>query len=161
MIRYIKGDATMPVDRPAIIVHICNDVGRWGSGFVMALSQRWKRPEAAYRQWHKEGFLDETFFSLGEIQMICVDTDLWVANMIAQSGTRSKRNKKPLRLDALRTCLEKVAEKAKELDASVHMPRIGCDRAGGTWKEVGPIVEETLVELPVVTIYDFKEKNGK
>lgn len=154
---YIKGDATKPVDRPAIIVHICNDVGRWGSGFVMALSKEWKAPESAYRNWYRDGFMDDTFFALGEIQMVNVDTDLWVCNMIAQSGTRSRKNTVPLRMHALRRCLDQVAEKAKELDASVHMPKIGCDRSGGKWEDVGPVVEELLAELPVVTVYDFKK----
>jgi hypothetical protein len=28
--------------------------------------------------------------------------------------------------------------------ATVHMPRIGCGLAGGTWDRIGPIVERTL-----------------
>src|SRR5688500_13345662 len=58
-IKYIKGDATRPA-RPGnkIIVHVCNDIGGWGRGFVMALSARWKEPEQSYRQWFssKENF---------------------------------------------------------------------------------------------------------
>ena len=51
-IKYITGDATQPVgEGNKIIVHVCNDVGGWGRGFVMALSKRWKEPEMKYREW--------------------------------------------------------------------------------------------------------------
>ena len=53
-IEFMTGDATKPVgDGPKIIVHICNDIGGWGKGFVLAISKRWQEPEAAYRGWHK------------------------------------------------------------------------------------------------------------
>ncbi len=52
-IEYVSGDATRPVgDGCKVIVHICNDRGGWGKGFVLALSKRWKQPEAAYRNWY-------------------------------------------------------------------------------------------------------------
>ncbi len=49
---YLKGDATEPIvtDGMRIITHICNDKGRWGAGFVMALSRKWKEPEDEYRK---------------------------------------------------------------------------------------------------------------
>ncbi len=40
-IRYVTGDATRPVgDGDKIIVHVCNDIGGLGRGFVAALSKR-------------------------------------------------------------------------------------------------------------------------
>ncbi len=48
-IRYLKGDATDPEgDGSKVIVHIGNDVGKWGKGFVLAISNRWKDPERTY-----------------------------------------------------------------------------------------------------------------
>jgi O-acetyl-ADP-ribose deacetylase (regulator of RNase III) len=45
-INYIKGDATAPISKgEKIICHICNDIGGWGKGFVLAISKRWKEPE--------------------------------------------------------------------------------------------------------------------
>mgnify|MGYP002351074259 FL=1 len=42
---YLKGDATKPEGLgPRIIAHICNDVGLWGKGVVLAISKRWKLP---------------------------------------------------------------------------------------------------------------------
>lgn len=46
------GDATQPGSNgPSVLVHICIDQGHWGAGFVLALSRRFKAPEAAYRAW--------------------------------------------------------------------------------------------------------------
>lgn len=45
MINYLKGDATNPeISGNKIIAHICNDVGGWGKGFVVAVSKGGKNP---------------------------------------------------------------------------------------------------------------------
>jgi O-acetyl-ADP-ribose deacetylase (regulator of RNase III) len=45
-ISYLQGDATSPQAKGnKIIAHICNDLGRWGKGFVLAISKRWPEPE--------------------------------------------------------------------------------------------------------------------
>lgn len=49
-IQYTTGDATQPLaDGAKIICHVCNDIGGWGAGFVVALSRKWSEPERAYR----------------------------------------------------------------------------------------------------------------
>src|SRR3954453_10846080 len=132
-ITYLKGDATNPLAAGnKIICHCCNDLGRWGKGFVLALSKKWPGPEAEYRRWHREG----TNFALGEVQLVEVGPCLWVANMVGQHGIRAGSSGPPIRYDALRRCLEKVAAEAARRSASVHMPRIGCGLAGGEWERV-------------------------
>jgi O-acetyl-ADP-ribose deacetylase (regulator of RNase III) len=54
-------------------------------------------------------------------------------------------------------CLATLAEEALRLRASVHMPRIGCGLAGGTWERIGPLVEEELSARDIpVTVYDHE-----
>jgi hypothetical protein len=54
-IQYLKGDATCPQSAGVkIICHVCNDLGGWDKGFVLALSRRWPEPEEAYRTWYRE-----------------------------------------------------------------------------------------------------------
>jgi O-acetyl-ADP-ribose deacetylase (regulator of RNase III) len=61
----------------------------------------------------------------------------------------------PVRYEAIDTALGRVADKAAELGASVHMPRIGCGLAGGEWSRVEPLVIGRLVRRDiVVTVYD-------
>jgi O-acetyl-ADP-ribose deacetylase (regulator of RNase III) len=154
-IRFVRGDATDPIeDGPKIIAHVCNDIGAWGKGFVMALSHRWSQPEAAYREWFTGG--EEAGFALGQVQFVPVEPSTWVANMIGQSGIRGKASGPPIRYEALARCLAQVADKALELEASVHMPRIGCGLAGGDWSQVEPLVQKNFADRGVpVTVYDF------
>ena len=53
MINYVTGDATEPIIRPCIIAHICNTEGKWGKGFVLALSKKYPLAEEGYREWFK------------------------------------------------------------------------------------------------------------
>jgi O-acetyl-ADP-ribose deacetylase (regulator of RNase III) len=151
---YIRGDATCPQGKGhKLIAHVCNDQGRWGKGFVLAVSRRWKLPEEEYRAWatRRRGL----GFGLGKVQFIPVEKYIWVANMVAQKGTKTGSNGPPIRYASLAKCLHEVGTKAQELGASVHMPRIGCGLAGGTWAEVEPLIEEHLIQRGLaVTVYD-------
>jgi O-acetyl-ADP-ribose deacetylase (regulator of RNase III) len=159
-INYVTGDATDPkaVGRK-IIAHICNDIGAWGKGFVLAVSRRWPKAKEAYQRWH-EG-KEENHFALGAVQFVQVREDIWVANMIAQRGIRRIKGGPPIRYEAVEGCLGRVAEKAWELGASVHMPRIGCGLAGGKWPEIEPIIEKKLCshDIPVY-VYDLPKTRG-
>ncbi len=153
-IHYIQGDATAPESEGnKIIAHICNDIGGWGKGFVTAISKKWKAPENEYRQWFKNG---ENFY-LGEIQLIKVEDEIWIGNMIAQHNIiTASGGIPPIQYDAVEKCLEKLAGQAVQINATIHMPRIGCGLAGGKWEKIEPIIEKTLVKNNLeVYVYDF------
>ena len=153
-IQYIKGDATSPQGSDnKIIVHVCNDIGGWGKGFVMAISKRWKSPEVQYRNWFKS----KNDFELGKVQFAQVEEDLWVANLIGQHKiNKDEFGEAPIRYNAIEEGLKLVADYAKTNKASVHMPRIGCGLAGGKWEMIEPIILKTLSEKEIeVVVYDF------
>ncbi|MER6208403.1 macro domain-containing protein [Streptomyces sp. NPDC001642] len=154
-INYVRGDATVPsVKGVKVIAHVCNDIGGWGKGFVLALSRRWPEPEKAYRAWHRDRAAND--FGLGAVQLVQVERQVWVANMIGQRGIRTGSKGVPVRYDAIDTALTHLAERAAELDASVHMPRIGCGLAGGKWSRVEPLITERLVGRGIaVSVYDY------
>jgi O-acetyl-ADP-ribose deacetylase (regulator of RNase III) len=155
MIRYVVGDATNPLARgPKIIAHICNDIGKWGKGFVMAVSSKWPIVRAEYLRWYKDDSKDECYCRLGGIQYVDVRPDICVANMVAQAGIHTGSKGPPIRYDALDLCLEKLAIGARKRGASIHMPRVGCGLAGGTWATVEPIVLLRIGDLDV-TVYDL------
>lgn len=134
---YMIGDAIEPNTRPAIVVHVCYDVGAWGAGFVLAINRSWPEPERRYCERYRR---DRTL-ALGSVQFVAVEPGLVVANLIGQHGIRRQGAERPIRLDAIARGPRTVADRALGSGASVHMPRIGCGLAGGTWAEVGPIVE--------------------
>ncbi|AKL67610.1 macro domain-containing protein [Streptomyces sp. Mg1] len=150
----IAGDATCPQAKgPKIIAHVCNDIGGWGKGFVLAVSKRWPEPEAQYREWHRGRSGND--FGLGAVQLVRVQPDVWVANMIGQRGTRTGSSGPPIRYDAVERCLATLADHAVELGASVHMPRIGCGLAGGKWSRIEPLITGALCARDVdVTVYE-------
>lgn len=157
MIRYLTGDATDPkpaTDDPAerfLIMHICNDVGVWGAGFVLDLSKRWREPEQAFRA----GTL-----LLGSMQLIRVRDFLgrtYVANLVAQHGLRSQSNPRPLLYTRLRQCLialNDYIENDTQRFTTIHAPRLGTGLAGGEWLTVEKILNEVMYHRNI-TIYDL------
>lgn len=163
MISYVEGDATDPVgDGTKIIAHVCNDAGGWGAGFVVALSKRWPGPEMVYRDWFRGGQSDTSgTFTLGAVAFVAVAPHTTVANMIAQHGYGDEDGP-PIRYDAVRACLTRVADYAAVKRSSVHMPRIGCGLAGGSWEDIEPIIEQTLCAKGIpVTVYDFDPRRNR
>lgn len=170
-IHYVRGDATKPKgDGSKIIVHCVNNRGYWGRGFVLALSRQWSLPERAYRAWHHRGETDVILnhrsnavsasvrFTPGEVQVVAVvPSELYVANLIGQEGISfDKRGRPPVRYGALRQGLGRIRFYATELEASVHMPRIGAGLAGGRWSEIARIIADELTSRGVsVTVYDL------
>lgn len=149
-ITYRKGDATRPVgEGHKLILHICNDIGAWGSGFVVALSNRWPQPGAMYRKWYS----DTPDFGLGQVQFVTVEDDITVVNMIAQRGVRKQDGTAPIRYSALEECLAEVYSTLTDED-TIHGPRFGAGLAGGDWSRIEKIIKTQLPDIPV-TIYDL------
>lgn len=154
MIKYVIGDATNPIgEGKKLIIHVCNDKNRWGLGFVLALSKKWKAPEMAYRH---------NSWKLGDIQFVDVEEDITVVNMIAQHDVKptfiTYPNAivpiPPIRYDAVKECLKAVNEYAKALNATIHAPRFGAGLSGGDWNKIEALIKETITVD--VTIYDLK-----
>ena len=160
LVSYVEGDATAPKrDGLKIIAHCCNNVGGWGAGFVVALSKKWARPEAEYRRWyHQHG--DVKFRTLlGAMQLVPVEDDTMVANIIGQHGLKSSGGETPIRYDAISKGFGYIAQYAvqnPERKVAVHMPRIGCGLAGGSWSQIEPLIDKHFVARSIpVTVYDF------
>ena len=149
---YVQGDATAPVGLgEKIIVHVCNNIGAWGSGFVMALSSKWKEPETAYRA--------HGHYNLGDYELVRVEDDIEVCNMIGQENTRNTPAVlPPVRYVAIEAALKRLAAEINSnlKHITVHMPKIGSDRAGGDWRIIERIIEVTLCDAGIpVTVYNF------
>jgi len=158
-INYVFGDATNPQgEGKKLIIHVCNNIGAWGAGFVMALSKKWKEPEAAYRA--------QKTYTLGEIDLVKVEEDIAVCNLIGQesiTGRNKTATLPPVRYVAIEHAFKTVAHDYKlaislseKFNFSVHMPRLGSGLAGGNWKIIETIIEETLCKAGInVTVYDL------
>lgn len=137
-----------------IIPHVCNDIGGWGAGFVLALSKMWKEPEKEYRS-KKE-------YILGDCDLIKVTNDIFVANMIGQHGLISNHNTQPIRYDAIKKALTFIKSvivfenKNNEQIFEIHAPKFGCGLAGGSWDVIERILEDVFGDIHLdIVIYTF------
>ena len=81
--------------------------------------------------------------------------------MISQRGYGPSA-KPRIRYEALQVCLRQLAQEAQTQSASVHMPRIGCGEAGGSWPIVQELIETELLSKRVdVTVYDLPGKRNE
>ena len=88
--------------------------------------------------------------TLGEVFIGPMSEGVCVAHMVAQRGIGASSSQR-LRYAALAECLNEVREKAKELGASVHMPRVGTGHGGASWDVVKELIAEELVDKGVAT----------
>lgn len=144
------GDATLPMSTHVVIVHVCNNIGGWGAGFVLPLAARYPIARESYRKMHRDY---ETV--LGAVQFVKVEEDeVYVANLIGQDDIHYKENVPPVRYEAIREGLRKVREFCKEKGLQVQMPKIGSGLAGGDWNIVSQIVREELsLQSVPVTVF--------
>jgi len=144
-INFIKGDATESIGSGnKLIVHICNNIGKWNKGFVNAITKKWTLPKKYYHEKMKK-------YKLGTVQIVKVEKDIWIGNMIAQNGInrRGYSFKRRVDYDKLSECLDKVNSYAKSNNATVHMPMIGTGLGGGEWEIIKKIIKSKLCEIGV------------
>ncbi len=160
-ITFLKGDAARPTAKgKKIIAHVVNDATpNWGgNGFAQAIKARWPATQDAFRKWIDE---DPKRLSLGNLHIADADPETAVASMICQKGYGSSA-KIRLRYFALEACLQTLNEIATEHSASIHMPRIGCGQAGGSWFLVQELITTALLsEKVAVFVYDLPDEKEK
>jgi hypothetical protein len=164
--RVVKGDATK-IQRQsevelAYIPHVCNNLGGWGAGFVIALTKAFgDLPMDTYK-------LDVSNDCLGKVSFALVGDNTIIANMIAQDGyLDGRKNPRPLKYDALVKCMDAVAEdilikkslyqvEHDVLHITIHCPKFGSDLAGGNWEFIEELIEDCWLNKGIdVTVYEF------
>jgi O-acetyl-ADP-ribose deacetylase (regulator of RNase III) len=158
MIHYLIGDATEPIAvlGEKIIIHCVNNIGAWGTGFVISLGKKYPSCRQEYwNTWRTK--------KLGDIVPCSVAFGVTVIHMFGQQGIYYIRDVPPIRYNALRSCLEKIAKHIKENfkgPATVHCPRFGTGLASGNWAIIEKIIEETLLAKDIeVYVYDLPKKH--
>ncbi len=150
----LVGDATAPRgDGHRVVAHVVNDkTPNWGAGFGLAVRRKWPEAQAAFRSWASS---TPAALKLGNVYRSQVDRKTTIFQMICQHGYGPSPTPR-LRYAALKSCLERLAEFALQVQASIHMPRIGAGQAGGSWGLVQQLIDEVLCARGLqVTIYDL------
>lgn len=156
-IKYINRDATDPYgDGKKVILQVVNTAAATGAGFGKAMATRWPQSKKKLNEWKKKGE-----FNLGTTQLVELTPDLWVFQLLVQSGY--KNNSKPsLNYKHLSTALAEVREWCLNNNASVHTPRIGSGFGGGKWSTIESIIKDQLTSNGIsVTVYDLPGSRNK
>lgn len=163
---YLNGDASKPkfMDplSTAIIVVCCDNTGQWPErGFFRSVSSLSQIPQKYYDKAHSMGDLhlgDVHLVPLTELAPDVVGT-MYVALAICQSR-KGKHGSHNFNMLQLSTCLAKIAQQAKNLEASVHLPRIGADIQGVNYYSIERIIRDTIVGQGIKTyIYYYQRPN--
>lgn len=144
-----KGNA-IPYDseQKYLISHICNNIGKWGKGFVVELG-KWA-PEA------KRVYLEEKDYELGDVIFVLLENGHWIANIIAQDGIyNEQKNPVPIKYDALRRGLNSVGKMANLLKLDIRMPKIGTGLAKGNWETILEIIKEEVPNNVNVEVFEL------
>lgn len=159
-------------EMPRVLVpHVCNDEGKWGAGFVLALTAYSKEAEDGYRAWFQRNRSHGSsgYPRLGNLQLVSLEwcdegeeeeqtwgDGVYAANMIAQHKTGGV---KPLRMGALGACMHRLSKVWKtEIggDFEIWCPKFGSGLAGGNWLDIEEMIKETWVEQFNFNVTVFK-----
>ncbi|KAG1693090.1 hypothetical protein DVH05_023870 [Phytophthora capsici] len=176
---YKSGDASHPPvnllrPRPYIIVHCVDNSGVWcPRGFFRSLSALSPTIQKQYESAGRNGDL-----KLGSAHLIrlppqaATSIDVYVCLLVVQgfvgkkkrrggngAGTVRQGKSSTFRLNALETALQALAYRALELDATVHLPRIGYGTPNFNWYAVERLLARNLRDVGVeATIYYYSRR---
>lgn len=130
----------------------------WGGGVARKVATRFPDAEAAFKNEITRLALRDR---LGRVIFTTGNDEITIASLIAQEGYGPSLFPR-IRYEALRDCLEAVAERAQRVGASIHMPRIGTGSAGGDWGTVEELLDDVFIRAGLfVTIYDIPPKRAQ
>ncbi len=161
MLTNMIGDVTSPqTNNPCIVPHIVNDVGLWGSGVVIAVSNKWPEPRRSYLSKIKECRL-----KLGDVDFVQVEDDICIANMVGQKGVSDVHITMgdkttvipPIKYSSLQECMYRVAGFALEHKLEIHAPWFGTLRAGGEKSIIETMIDDVWCNSGLnVFMYEYK-----
>lgn len=139
---YQKGDASVPIGNSTLIIHVVNNLGKWGKGFVMSLTKHYPTIKDSYLEWH------QTEPKMGNVQFVEINKDdrIFIGNLLAQNGIRKSYKDRNCYLDyvALEKSLNDVADFALANRLSVQAPKLGSGLAGGDWNIIQDLIKNTI-----------------
>ncbi|KAJ3091340.1 Chromodomain-helicase-DNA-binding protein 1-like [Quaeritorhiza haematococci] len=180
-VNYVTGNIVDPKVHSGecgILVHVVDDSGQWSNrGVFAALSSLDPNIENVYQEASANDDL-----TLGTVQLIPIDssspstaspppkkssssgsgtsskTTLFVALVVAQKRNANTGFPGGIVLPRLDEGLKKVAEKAREMGASVHLPRIGQSIQGFDWYQAERIIRKLFRGVPTYIYYYRPQK---
>lgn len=142
MITYIKGDI---FSSPAqVLVNTVNTVGVMGKGIALEFKNRYPEMFKLY-----QSKCDDKSFDIGKL-LLWKKSEKWVLLFPTKRHWRS-----PSKISDIELGLEKFVQSYDKFGIeSIAFPKLGCGNGGLDWKDVKPLMEKHLKNLPI-HIYIF------
>ena len=168
---YQKGDLFENIQPGDCIIHVVNDRGLMGSGFVVPLMKHFPQIKKQYLKWFNTP-KDQDFMrgctgdlELGHVQCVwfhakrhedgafrmmeyyptCREHEtILVCNMVGQHGVVGPDNPTPIDYNALQRCLYRVDEQCCSPYRRIIGPLLGSGLAGGHWPTIANIINAAL-----------------
>ena len=133
-LEYRKGDLFNVTE--GIIAQGCNAQGVMGSGVARIVRDKYPSAYEEYRDLHKVHGLE-----LGEVQIVKVKPNLYIANMITQEFYG--RTKREVSYDAIDECFDNLMTRNFK-EYTINIPKIGAGLGGGDWSIIEAIIKSNL-----------------
>lgn len=165
----VKGDVLSPLkvheNQFIVIPHCCNNLGVMGAGVALTLKKKTPSGVQPYFDAIKEsenGLKNR----LGEVFCGMAREDIMIANMIGQDGCGFKDGRPPVKYWALLQAMQQTHTmagiRADGRPVVYHCPKFGSDLAGGDFRLIQLLIEETWVDRGCdVVIYEYEPDRSK
>lgn len=150
MIKYMIGDYYMaPVQ---VIVNPVNTVGVMGKGIALQFKKMYPNMFKQYQKYCEDGS-----FTIGKLWLYKTNNK-WIMNFPTKKSWRNKS-----KLEYVEKGLQKFVDTYQQKGiTSIAFPELGCGNGGLDWKEVKPLMDKYLKNLPIdVYVYENNEKRDK
>lgn len=142
MLKYVKGDI---FNSPAqVLVNTVNTVGVMGKGIALSFKKKYPEMFTTYRK-----ACDKHQLIIGKL-MLWYGPDHWILNFPTKEHWRN-----PSKMEYIEKGLMAFQRKYADYNiTSIAFPKLGCGNGELDWKQVKPLMERYLKELPIdVYIY--------
>jgi hypothetical protein len=128
-----------------IIPHVCNNIGGFGAGFSGDIEKKFPEVAINFSLGGKIKLGNTQFITV--VENIITKHRLIIANMVAQNGTISSKNRRPLHYPSLVKCMVSVADLAQSLTQTdkkikICAPKFGSGLAGGNWNFIADLIDD-------------------
>lgn len=152
------------------VPHICNNIDLFGAGFAAQVAEKFPTVKADYHMLGKKFLADNP----GYAQILKIYEDpkykhrLYFVNMIAQNGTISPKNPRPINYFSLMKSMSSLSRyihnntgySQKTENIEIHCPKFGSGLAGGNWNFISDLIEDIWGPYQVF-VYGYKNENKR
>lgn len=143
-----------------IVPHVCNNIDLFGGGFAASVAKHYPIVKENFHMLGKKAKLGHTQF-ISAYQDKKYGHEIVFANMIAQNNIRNTNNTRPLNYIALAYCLNDIRlytlkiMKQKDNAVEIHCPKFGSGLAGGDWKFITQMIEDSWIGIKNIYVYSL------